>query len=225
MKTFSFVRQSFALLGLAFLASTVNAQFVGVSGSTSAPASVFGGFTMTKFADDTRPVFQDVTSVSTPLGGAISFSTELDHLEIGSGWATWSNHYRGDVYFVDGGTSVTLTLPDYTSAFYFYAEPNQFFPHTITASSGGTLLTQHVLGLAGAEFFGFYATGTETLSSITISSNDFLGFSIGEFGIALTLPTPAAFVTPVPEPSTYALFGAVALFGLVAVRRFRRKAS
>jgi len=89
-------------------------------------------------------------------------------------------------------------------------------------------LTEHVLGWAGAEFFGFYATGNETLSSITISSNDRLGFSIGEFGIALAKavnPTPAAFVTPVPEPSTYALFGAVALFGLVAVRRIRRKQS
>jgi hypothetical protein len=228
MKTFILPSQILAILGATFLASSLNAQLVGVSGSTSAPPTVFGGFTMAKFTDDIRPVYNDVISDASPLGGALGFSTALEHLEIGTSWATWSNGYKGDVYFLDEGSSVTLTLPNYTTAFYFYAEPNQFSSHSITASSGGTLLSQQVLGQAGAEFFGFYTTGTGVISSITISSNDRSGFAIGEFGIAKAsslIPTPAAFVTPVPEPSTYALVGAAALCGLVVVRRFRRKAA
>jgi hypothetical protein len=228
MNTFTLPRQIFAILGVAFLASSLNAQFVGVSGATSAPPTVFGGFTMTQFTDDVRPVYQNVTTDASPLGGSLGFSTALRHLEIGSSWATWSNGYKGDVYFLNGHSTLTLTLPDFTTAFYFYAEPNDFASHRISASSGSTTLTEQVRGQSGAEFFGFYATGSAVITSITISSNDFSGFAIGEFGIAKAasfIPTPSAFPTPVPEPSTYALFGAAALCGLVIVRRFRRTQS
>jgi len=174
---------------------------------------------MTKFADDSRPEYDNVTGVASPLGGTINFSAELNHREVNSGWQTWSNRYKGDVYYLNSGTTVTLTLPTATTAFYFYAEPQSFDDFKIKASVGSTLLSQVVDGLYGAEFFGFYTTGTETFSSITISTSDRTGFAIGEFGIA----APRA--TPVPEPSTYALVGAAALCGLIVVRRFKGKAS
>jgi hypothetical protein len=223
MKTFALARYAFAFLGVSFLGSSLHAQLIGVSGSTAAAPAVFGGYAMTQFADDIRPDFHEVSSVVSPLGGALKFSSKLDHVEIGEGWQTWSNGYEGDVYFFGFGKSLTLTLPKLTKAFYFYAEPNCFAPHNITASSGGVVLSEEVTGKSGAEFFGFYATGTSALTSITITSNDQAGFAIGEFGIGNTLFVPSPFVsTAVPEPSTYALTGALALCGLAAARRFKR---
>jgi hypothetical protein len=178
---------------------------------------------MTQFADDVRPDFHDVSSVASPLGGAVKFSSKLDHFEIGEGWKTWSNGYKGDVYFCDAGRSLTITLPALTKAFYFYAEPNDFAPFKITASSSGVDLSEKVTGKSGAEFFGFYTTGATALTNITITSNDLAGFAIGEFGIANAFLAPAPFIsTAVPEPSTYALMGALALCGLVAARRLKR---
>jgi len=223
MKTFALARYAFALLGVSFWGSSLHAQLIGQSGSTAAAPAVFGGYTMTQFSDDVRPDFHDVSSVASPLGGAVKFSSKLDHFEIGEGWKTWSNGYKGDVYFFDAGKSLTLTLPTLTKAFYFYAEPNDFAPFKITASSGGVVLTEKVTGKSGAEFFGFYATGNTALTNITISSNDLAGFAIGEFGIGNAFSVPSPFVsTAVPEPSTYALMGALALCGLVVARRFKR---
>jgi len=223
MKTFALARYAFAILGVSFLASSARAQLIGTSGSTLVPPTVFGGYAMTAFADDVRPDFHNVSNVVSPLGGTLKFSSKLDHLEIGEGWNTWSNGYDGDVYFLASGRSVTLTLPNETKAFYFYAEPNRFADRNITASSGGVVLSEEVFGNAGAEFFGFYTTGTTALTSITITSNDRSGFAIGEFGIGNAFALPAPFIsTAVPEPSSYALMGAMALCGLVAARRFKR---
>ena len=223
MKTFALARYAFAILGASLLAPSIHAQIIGVSGSTSAPPAVFGGYAMTPFGDDVRPDFKDVSKVNSPLDGVVKFSTELDHVEIGKGWCTWSNGFKGDVYYFDDGRFLTLTLPKETKAFYFYAEPNCFERNRITASSGNVVLSQIVNGNGGAEFFGFYATGSEMLTSIKISSTDCSGFAIGEFGIADAFSLPTPFVsTAVPESSTYALMGALALCGLVAARRFRR---
>jgi hypothetical protein len=223
MKTFALARYALAILGVSFLASSARAQLIGTSGSTLEPPTVFGGYAMTVFADDLRRDFHNVSSVVSPLGDSLSFSKKLEHLEIGRGWCTWSNGYDGDVYFVASGKSVTLTLPEQTKAFYFYAEPNLFADRNITVSSGGVVLSEEVFGNSGAEFFGFYTTGTTALTSITITSNDCSGFAIGEFGIGNVFALPSPFIsTAVPEPSTYALMGAMALCGLVAARRLKR---
>jgi hypothetical protein len=223
MNTFALARYAFAILGVTILGSSTQAQIIGVSGATSAPPAVFGGYAMTSFGDDVRPDFNDVLKVVSPLSGALKFSTELEHREIGGGWNTWSNGYEGDVYFLKTGLSVTLTLPKKTEAFYFYAEPNKYENHAITATANGVTLSQIVSGIGGAEFFGFYALGVSELTSITISSDDQSGFAIGEFGIGKFFALPEPFVsTAVPESSTYALMGGLALCGLVAARRFRR---
>lgn len=225
MKSVSIGNKVFAILALTVLATQAHAQLVGVSGSKTAPASVLGSYTMTSFADDTRADYHYVNSVSAPFGDLVSFNKSLAHFEVGSGWATWSNGYKGDVYYYSGVKSLTLTLPSLTKAFYFYAESNERSNHRFTVSSGDVTLKETVNGNGGAEQFAFYATGSAYLSSITISSNDIFGFAIGEFGIAkgTTITGTPDELAPVPEPSTYALFGAAGLCGLFFVRRARRK--
>lgn len=207
-----------AALGVAITATSLSAQITGVSGSTATPPAVFGGYAMTPFVLDPQP-FGNTTSVASPLGGLLSFSSSLNHVRVGSGWATWSNGYTGDVYWT-GATSVTFTLPTLTSAFYFYAEPDQFSVFNITATSGTTILAEDVNGSSGAKFFGFFTDGSTSLTTISITTTDQTGFAMGEFGIA---QGRSAAVSPVPEPSTYALFGAASLVGMVLFRRSRQK--
>ena len=191
------------------MASTAQANIVWFSplDPTAAAPATLGQYEMTAFGDDARPVFSLVSDVPSPLGGVVGFSPELDHREVGSGWATWSHGYTGDVYYTGGGLTATLDLPDGTGAFYFFAEPNPFSPFTITAVVGGTIFSQVVDGQGGAKIFALYTDDYAQIDSITVSST--ADFAVGEFGIA-----------PVPEPSTLLLMGA----GLLATRLRRRKA-
>src|SRR5918911_361832 len=104
---------------------------------TGAPPATLGPYTMTPFPADPQALFADVTSVAGPKGN-ITFSYPVNHRRAGSyttGWLTWSHGYTGDVYYTNGGTSIELTLPSGTSAFYLYAEPNPFSLYTISASA------------------------------------------------------------------------------------------
>ncbi len=169
-------------------------QYIVFDGSpgTGAPPSTLGGFTMTGFGTDSQPscgaVGSSVTGVTGPTG-AISFDQAVNHDIAGLCWATWSHGYAGDVYGTEASTdvsSVTITLPAGTPAFYLYAEPNSFADLTITATSadGTTSGPVTVNGNAGAKYFGFYGVGGATLTSITVTSDDANGFAVGEFGIA-----------------------------------------
>jgi len=150
-----------------------------------------------------------VSGVDGPTGG-VGFSPSLTHYTVGGGWATWSNGYTGDVYATET-QSVTLTLPDLTKAFYFYAEPDQFetFSMVATSDDGATSGPIAVDGFAGAQYFGFYATGSSSVKSITITGGDPDGFAVGEFGISscTSYQTPpqwntasAQTITPGVEP-------------------------
>jgi len=166
------------------------AGITGVAGGTDAPAATLGPYDMTPFADDATPEFSPVTSVASPLWGTVDFSIDMSLREVGSGWATWSHGYTGDVYFTQGGTSVALTLPAMTGAFYLYAEPDPFEVWTITATSqDGTVVSQDVDGLGGAAYYGFYADGGDLITTITIECDE--DFAVGEFGIA-AVPAPGA---------------------------------
>ena len=57
------------------------------------------------------------------------------------------------------------------------------------AQDGTTSGPVSVDGNGGAKYFGFYGTGGATISTITVTTPDTLGFAIGEFGIS-----PAAVV-------------------------------
>jgi hypothetical protein len=169
------------------------------SPGTSAPPPTLGPYTMTPFGPDSQPVCPDegaiVTGVTDP-AGTIGFTPALQHdRATGPCWQTWSHGYTGDVYdsldAVDP-TRVTITLPAGTRAFYFYAEPNVFdvFDVQATAQDGTTSGPIQVQGFAGAQYFGFYSTGTLNLASITVTTTDTTGFAVGEFGIATAAPPP-----------------------------------
>ena len=117
----------------------------------------------------------------------MDFAPDLEHLTVGNGWATWSNGYAGDVYFSDNGdvaTTITLTLPVGTKAFYLYAEPHDFADFSVqaVAQNGTSSGPVAVDGDAGARYFGFYAVDGYQIRTITISCSE--DFAIGEFGIS-----------------------------------------
>ena len=172
----------FALFGVGSALASGSIVFDNSVGTGAPPASL-GGIPVSQFASDTQPTFTSVGSVKGP-SGDITFSSPLEHLTVGNGWATWSNGYAGDVYWTEGANSTTVTLPAGTTAFYLYAEPNPFATFAITATAqDGTSAsgTASVDGFAGAQIFGFYTTGDETIASVTVSSS--IDFAIGEFGM------------------------------------------
>jgi hypothetical protein len=182
------------LAGAAIAAGTV--RFDGSPGKGTPPAKL-GGLSMEKFARDHRARLQLVTDVSGPTG-KISFSRTVVHLVVKNKkgyWRTWSNGYRADVYFAPG-TSITISLPTNTTAFYFYAEPDDPGTFKVTATASGTTSGPvKIVGAGGAKFFGFIAKGGAHLSTVTVSTNDkkrkkhkkrkalLGGFAVGEFAI------------------------------------------
>jgi hypothetical protein len=160
---------------------------------TNAPPANIGGYFMTAFAKDTRPIGDNETQVDVPTAVCrkyIEFSDPMSHYEIGSGWATWSHGYTGDVYFSNGLQTITIYLPYKTNAFYFYAEPNYFSTFNVEAiaNDGTSSGLIPVNGVSGANGFAFYTTGDCNLSYITITAEPGSdGFAIGEFGINLDL--------------------------------------
>ncbi len=189
------------VLSLAVLATAAaaSAAITGLAGGTAAPGAMLGPYTMTPFDLDGRPLYSAITSVDSPLGGSLDFSDPLEHRRIGSGWLTWSHGYLGDVYYTNGLSTVTMTLPDQTAAFYFYAEPNPFSVFTIVATAqDSTQLVQNVNGDGGAAYYGFYGTAGSYVNSITVSTSQAIDFAIGEFGIArAVVPAPAGILLAV----------------------------
>jgi hypothetical protein len=151
---------------------------------TSAPPPTLGPYTMAGFAPDSQPAGGEVSGVAAP-EGTLGFSPSLEHDLVGGGWGTWSNGYTGDVY-VTGSDTLTLTLPQSTNAFYFYAEPSEYQVLAITAtnSDGTTSGAVPVEGQGAAEYFGFYSTDSTPLTSITVTTADPDGFAVGEFGVS-----------------------------------------
>jgi hypothetical protein len=142
-----------------------------------------------------------VSDVPAPTGGSVTFDGQLEHLLVPTGWNNWSNGYNSDVYCSDCPTnghpsSITMTLPANTVAFYFYAEADAFntFDFTATAQDGTTSGSVSVTTPDGAKYFGFYTTDPNNPIVTVTTSNSATdnGFAVGEFGIAMQVPTPPA---------------------------------
>lgn len=158
---------------------------------TDPPPAMQCGCSMTPFPlnDEDPPPGSYVSSVSSPCpaGGDVEFSIPLSHRRIeGSGgygwWGSWSHDYMGDVYFTDGATEVTLTLPPASCGFYVYVEPNPFDPHTFKLTVNGTIESDEFIahGDHGAAYAGVCGAGLQTITITCVSGAD---FAIGEFGI------------------------------------------
>ncbi|GET39697.1 PEP-CTERM sorting domain-containing protein [Microseira wollei] len=176
------------------------------------------GFNMVAVPNGDEPLFSNLSSLSSPLG-TLSFSSPVNKRGIGNGWATWSNGYTGEVYFNNGSTTTTITLPSLIGAFDLYVEPNLFslFEIKITAIGGTTTtLSQFVNGFAGAKYFGFYATDGEQISSITITdkSGSAGGFAFGQMYLAQQIQA-------VPEPAS--VLGLLAVGAIGAAAKLQRK--
>ena len=159
------------------------------SPGTSAPPGTLGPFPMTKAAADSRPAgVSRVVSDFTLPDGTMTFSPGVAHLTIHHPWQTWSNGYAGDVYY-DSGTTLTMTPPAGTSAFYFYVEPDTVLNAIVeaTAQDGTTSGPESFSGTSSARYFGFYGTGGATITTVTVTLPSFSGssgFAVGEFGAA-----------------------------------------
>ena len=202
--------KAIAVLAAAAVTSFASAGIVGFVGDTSLEGGWYAfedefGVDMTVIETDAS-VYSDITSIDVPGFGTIDFPAHSVR-QIGGGWATWSHGYTGKVFYNNGLTFVTYDL-NMSGAYAFdaYLEPNPFAQHSFTAtaygSGGGSVAVDfQAHGSAGASHFGFYASG-ETIVSIEIQGS--ADWAIGEWRVG------------VPAP------GALALFGLAALRRRRR---
>jgi hypothetical protein len=195
------VMKACAALGvMTAVAGSAHSAIDGLLLGTDAPPPALLGVPMTPFPPDPTPIFTDVSSVASPLGGALLFSFPLSHRMIEQGWATWSHGYMGDVYYAQGASSVSMTLPAQTGAFYLYVETGAFqlaeFTVTATTTGGSVLsLVDDIHGFHGASGFGFVATGGDSLATISVST-PFQSFAIGEFGIAAVPGAGGALLLP-----------------------------
>ena len=187
------------------------AEDLGLGGATLPDSFGLGPYTVAALPDDTRDVgytaVMDAPGMP-PLTGDISFSSEVLHAQVGPDWGTWAADRTPDVYYTDGATDLTITMPAMTGAFALWVEPNPFdyFDITVSAEDAAgnpTSLTLSVTGSAGANGFGFYATGGDTITEIQVGSS--VDFAIGEF-----------YGAQVPEPAS---LGLLAVGSLLFLRR------
>ena len=151
-------------LALAAASFAANAGIAFSNLGTNAPPASIGGYTMTPFDQAPQAAVPGGTSLSvipcSPFSGNLAVLPATGKRSIGDGWATWSHGYTGVVYSeCDSTSAITLTLPQDTGAFYFYAEPNDFGTYNVTATSnsGATSVPIAVAGASGANGFAFYA--------------------------------------------------------------------
>jgi hypothetical protein len=162
----------------------LGAGAVGFSGKPGVhkPPPKLHGFKMKKFANDTRPDDKAVVKVKGPTGD-IKFSPAVGTRTVPSTWGTWSNGYTGSVYHV-GGSSVTITLPSGTEAFYLYVEPDAGTHTYVVKANGASSGPVSINADGGAKYFGFFANKPgANVTKVAVTDKTSSKFAIGEFGI------------------------------------------
>lgn len=188
------------------------------------------GFNMQAVPDDTTIPggFTPLNQISSP-ANTFSFSNTVYKSYVGNEWSKLANSrftIGSPVYF-NPSNSITISLARAVAALDLVVETNSVAPIVfniaITAFGGSTqqIQTQGVRGDVGGRYFGFYTTGTDLISSITISApSEAYGFAMGEFRwseAVSTTPEPET----VPEPATIA--GTLAFAAFMTRSRMQRK--
>ncbi len=181
--------------GTSGAAATVQSNGTG----TGAPPSQVGQYNVKPFgADVVNADGADTTTVAVPVSpaGNITFGSSVNHRIVGTDWSNWgpvgNTDTGGDVYYSGHGvSSLTITLPSNTVAFYLYTLSNNSgtYPVTVSVNSGAVSASSDVTSPDGATRFAFSATGGAFLNTVTVTydttgaSGDPDGFAVGEFGI------------------------------------------
>ncbi len=168
---------------------------------TGAPPAIICGQALTPFGLSGVPDHTDVTSVASPLCGAIDFSIPMNKRTVGASWSTWSHGYTGNVYFTQGESLLTTSFPPGTTRFRTYVEPNPFadieFEISVVGAGGSRSTTETISGQSGARGYGF--CDDNGLWGITVrSTDDTTDFAIGEFAIRQDCPTATRLGTAAP---------------------------
>lgn len=161
------------------------------------------------------------TTVGSVTNGVITvnFSVIQEIANMGSGWGSWgtppdTESSNPRVLFDSlGGSTLTMTFSDPVITFGLEAEPDffGFFDITMKFYNGVTLLgslTRSIDGDGGARLLAGTTDGAPITSAVLTGTNS--SFAIGNIR------------TSVPEPASFALFGAGLVAVSVAGRRRRR---
>lgn len=169
--------------------------------------SVAGGFTAVK-------------QLASP-AGTLTFSNPVLKAYVGTDWSklATSRLTAGSPVYYNSTKSVNISLTGAILALDLFVETNSIAPIlfniAITAFGGTTqtVQTQAVAGNIGGQYFGFYATDGDTISSVSIvSPKGAQGFAMGDIRVASER---------VPEPTT--ILGTLAFGSFLARTRLKRK--
>lgn len=194
---------------------------------TEAPPAMVGGFDLTPFDQAVQDEIANGTDTTViPSGSCISgdllTSVLVNKRTIDNGWDTWSHGYTGVVWVVSATNEVELTLPDNTTAFSFYIEPESFGEYAIfaVANDGTTSDVINVEGNAGAQGIAFYgqSPGQILVKIVIVADPGANGFALAEFAIS---QQPIAYICNVgvaqgPENGELIIDGYVTEVGAIA---------
>lgn len=112
-------------------------------------------------------------------------------------------------------TTLNITAATYQELNFWHARDGAPYDGTFFMNDALSFRTWEAIDVDANRIYTIF--GIDDLRSAAIDFND------GVFLVERNLLPIEGENTAVPEPSTYALFGAVALLGVVALRRFKRK--
>lgn len=214
-------RISLALAAIALATASIaaHADIVFTNLGANPPPATLGAHAMTPF--DLAPQEAIPNSYSStislipggPGGTSLLLSAGVYKATAGGSWGTdpWPGPFTGPIYFSgDSLESRTVTLPANTTAFYLYVQSNYdanpMDTITVTTNSGATsgpvmVQTGFWAPNVGANGFAFHSTAGETITSVTVQTDNPSGFAMGNFGIATGPAAPAT--TCASEGYTY----------------------
>jgi hypothetical protein len=163
--------------------------FAGGPGA-GAPPDALGPYAVNPYPVDGRP--SGIVQTAPAPSASLAFSRPMSLRRISD--ASWSSGawaggtFAGAVYWNLGGGVTTITLPEPQRAFYLYGQADYFGTYAMTATAQDGTTSGEIQATTGpdginARFFGFYGTGDDLISSVTISSPEADDdFAVGSFG-------------------------------------------